>query len=62
MTDTSGTPARWEDYPGQHAACDEEIAALRAELERRTAERDDLAGEVAVLRSRLSVADGTHVR
>ena len=23
---TSGVPVRWEDYPGQHAACDAEIA------------------------------------
>jgi hypothetical protein len=60
--ETSGAPARREDRPGQHAACDAETGRLKAELERVTAERDELAGEAAVLRSRLSVAEGTHVR
>lgn len=49
-------------HPFGHMACDMEIARLRAELARVTAERDDLAGQVAMLRSRLSVAEGPHVR
>jgi hypothetical protein len=27
---TSGGLVRWEDFPGQHAACDAEIARLRS--------------------------------
>ena len=38
------------------------LNAADAEIGRLRAERDDLAGQVAMLRSRLSVAEGSHVR
>jgi hypothetical protein len=52
-TETSGTPVRWEDHPGQHAVCDTAISGLRAraeaaeaavaELNAQAAEAQDLA-------------------
>ena len=44
------------------AARDPALQQAEAALARITAERDALTGEVAVLRSRLSVAEGSHVR
>jgi hypothetical protein len=40
----------------------ESLREAEAERDLLRAERDDLAGQVAMLRSRLSVTEGTHVR
>ena len=43
---TSGTPVRWEDHPGQHAACDAAIAGLRVRAEAAEARLLELEGAI----------------
>lgn len=66
-----GSSGSWDRLDPEHrevyqriagAVRDAEIARLQAALEQVTAERDELGSQAALLRSRLSVAEGSHAR